>query len=95
MALSTIENRSQTAHVVKEDMAKKTVKKLSSDLLRKSKGLKIKTGDQVLVHYQGTLLNREEFDANFDFSTFEAVVGREAFPFTLRVGQVIEGWDKV
>ena len=94
MPLSKIENRSQTAHIVSKIMAKKTVKKLSSKLLRKSKGLKIASGDRVLVYYQGTLLNGEEFDANFNFSTFEQVAGRDPFPFNLGVGEVIEGWDK-
>ena len=75
-------------------MPKETVKKLSSKLLRKSKGLKIAFGDRVLVYYQGTLLNGEEFDANFDFSTFEQVPGRDPFPFNLGVGEVIKGWDK-
>lgn len=75
-------------------MTKETVKKLSSNLLRKSSGLKIANGDRVLVYYQGTLLNGEEFDANFDFSTFEQVTDRDPFPFNLGVGEVIEGWDK-
>ena len=75
-------------------MAKETVKKLSSNLLRKSSGLKIANGDMVLVYYQGTLLNGDEFDANFDFSTFDQITGREVLPFNLGVGEVIEGWDK-
>ena len=75
-------------------MGKDTVKKLSSKLLRKGKGLKIASGDRVLVYYQGTLLNGEEFDANFNFSTFEQVEGRDPFPFNLGVGDVIQGWDK-
>ena len=52
-------------------MGKKAVKKLSSKLLRKSKGPKIAWGDRVLVYYQGTLSNGEQFDANFNFHTFE------------------------
>ena len=75
-------------------MAKETVKKLSSKLLRRSKGLKIDWGDRVLVYYQGTLLNGEEFDSNFNFSTFEQVLLRDPFPFNLGVGEVIKGWDK-
>ena len=75
-------------------MATETVKKLSSKLLRKSKGLKIDWGDRVLVYYQGTLLNGEEFDSNFNFSTFEQVLLRDPFPFNLGVGEVIKGWDK-
>ena len=88
-----MENRSQTAHIDKKIMPKETVKKLSSRWLRKSKGLKIDSGDRVLVYYQGKLLSGEEFDANFDFSTFEQVAGRDPFPFNLGVGEVIQGWD--
>ena len=75
-------------------MSKETVRKLSRKLLRRSNGRRIAFGDRVLVYYQGTLLNGEEFDANFDFSTFEQVAGRDPFPFNLGVGQVIEGWDR-
>ena len=75
-------------------MSEDTVTKLSSKTLRKSKGLKSRNGDALLVYYQGTLLSGEQFDANFDFSSFEVVEGRVAFPFTLGDGQVIEGWDK-
>ena len=75
-------------------MAEGTVTTLSTDVLRKSKGQKVKNGDILLVGYQGSLMNGEPFDASFDFSSFEAVEGRNAFSFTLGVGQVIEGWDK-
>ena len=75
-------------------MGKNTVNKLSSTLLRKSKGPKIANGDRVLVFYQGTLLNGEEFDANFDFSSFDPVKGRDPFAFNLGVGEVIKGLDK-
>ena len=51
-----IQNKSQTAHILRKDMAKETVKKVSSTLLRKSKGEKIANGDRVVVYYQGTLL---------------------------------------
>ncbi len=75
-------------------MAEGTVTTLSTDVLRKSKGQKVKNGDILLVGYQGSLMNGETFDANFDFSSFEAVEGRDPFSFTLGAGQVIEGWDK-
>ena len=75
-------------------MSKDSVKKLSSKVLRTSKGQKVGSGDRLLVYYQGTLLSGEEFDANYDFSSFEPVSGRTPFDFTLGVGQVIQGWDK-
>ena len=68
--------------------------KLTTDVLRKSKGPAVSNTDAILVFYQGSLLNGAEFDANFDFSSFEAVEGRDPFSFTLGAGQVIEGWDK-
>ena len=40
------------------------------------------------------MMNGEPFDTSFDFSSFEAVEGRDPFSFTLGVGQVIEGWNK-
>ena len=75
-------------------LAKDTVKKLSTKVLRTSKGRKVRSGDHLLVFYQGTFLSGEEFDANFDFSRFEPVTGKTTFDFTLGAGQVIRGWDK-
>ena len=63
-------------------------------MLRKSKGRKLEDGDRLLVHYQGTLLNGEQFDASFDFSSFEPEEGRTPFEFVLGAGQVIQGWDQ-
>lgn len=75
-------------------MGKKAVKALSSKLLRKSKGPKIAWGDRVLVYYQGTLLNGEQFDANFNFRAFEQKAFSSPLSFNLGVGEVIKGWDK-
>ena len=75
-------------------MANDAVTSLSTKVLRKSKAVRVKDTDAVLVFYQGTLMNGDEFDANFDFSTFEAVENRDPFAFTIGAGQVIEGWDK-
>ena len=75
-------------------MSEDRVTELSLEVRRKSNGLKVGNGDMVLVSYQGTLMNGDQFDANFDFSDFEAVDARTGFSFTLGAGQVIEGWDK-
>ena len=70
-----------------------SVRKISSKSLRRSKGPKVFSCDSVLVFYQGTLLKGEQFDANFNFSTFEQVADRDPFQFNLGVGEVIQGWD--
>jgi len=43
------------------------------------------TGDEVIVHYTGRLLNGEVFDSS--------VEREEKFKFKLGQGQVIKGWD--
>lgn len=43
---------------------------LTTTVLRKSKGAKIRKGDTLLVWYEGELLNGTRFDANYDFTTF-------------------------
>lgn len=50
------------------------------------KGTEAKDGDQVKVHYVGTLVDGKQFDANKD--------GDEPFAFELGKGRVIKGWDE-
>ncbi len=45
-----------------------------------------KAGDEVTVHYMGTLMNGTMFDASRNH-------GDKGFSFTLGAGQVIKGWD--
>ena len=49
-------------------------------------GSAVKSGDTVVIHYSGTLLDGTKFDSSYDRNQpFETQIG---------VGQVIEGWDK-
>jgi FKBP-type peptidyl-prolyl cis-trans isomerase len=49
------------------------------------KGQEAKSGDTVVVHYEGRLENGEKFDASKDHG--------QPFTFKLGAGRVIKGWD--
>ena len=49
-------------------------------------GAEAKAGDNVTVHYVGTLMDGTMFDASKNHGT-------TGFTFTLGAGQVIQGWD--
>jgi peptidylprolyl isomerase len=53
---------------------------------KNDKGILPKIGKQVEVHYTGFFTNGKVFDSS--------VQRGEVLPFTLGVGQVIEGWDE-
>ena len=54
--------------------------------LRPGTGAECKAGDNVTVHYVGTLTNGEKFDSSRDRG--------KGFSFQLGAGRVIKGWDQ-
>lgn len=54
--------------------------KLKTTVLRRSKGIEISKGDNLLVWYEGTLVDSgERFDANYDFTTFAVPTGTPSY----------------
>ncbi|HVF85033.1 MAG TPA: FKBP-type peptidyl-prolyl cis-trans isomerase [Abditibacteriaceae bacterium] len=60
--------------------------KLEIEDLQVGDGPEAKKGDNVTVHYRGTLTDGTKFDASYDRG--------QPFPFQLGGGQVIKGWDQ-
>ena len=60
--------------------------KLEIEDLKVGDGPEAKSGDNVTVHYRGTLTDGTKFDASYDRG--------QPFPFRLGGGQVIKGWDQ-
>jgi FKBP-type peptidyl-prolyl cis-trans isomerase len=56
------------------------------EVLRPGNGAEAKAGDNVVVHYVGTLTDGKKFDSSRDRG--------QGFPFPLGGGRVIKGWDQ-
>jgi FKBP-type peptidyl-prolyl cis-trans isomerase len=50
------------------------------------KGVEVKQGDTVVVHYKGTLEDGTQFDSSYD--------RKQPFETKIGVGYVIRGWDE-
>lgn len=68
-----------------ENMAT-TSAQLKIEDLKLGEGKEVKTGDNITIHYKGTLENGQKFDSSYDRG--------QPFQTKIGVGQVIKGWDQ-
>ena len=78
---------SQAQEKEKEKKVVTTASGLQYEILKEGAGAAAKAGDQVEVHYTGTLKsNGKKFDSSVDRN--------KPFSFKLGAGMVIKGWDE-
>lgn len=65
---------------------KRTPSGLTYSITKKGKGETAKSGDELLVHYEGFLLNGDRFDSSYE--------KKEPYRFVLGRRKVIKGWDE-
>jgi FKBP-type peptidyl-prolyl cis-trans isomerase len=65
---------------------KTNMEQLKIEDIKIGEGQEVKSGDIVVMHYNGTLENGQKFDSSYDRNQpFETEIG---------VGRVIKGWDQ-
>lgn len=74
-------------YLIENDLKAETTESgLRYIITEQGNGQQAKAGDNVVVHYRGTLLDGEQFDSSFDRD--------RPFEFPLGQGRVIKGWDE-
>lgn len=81
---ATVDTNANTNTNTNTNMTQITELKMEDSVV--GTGAEAKAGDNVTVHYVGTLLDGTVFDAS-------KPRGDQGFTFTLGAGQVIKGWD--
>ncbi len=82
-------SKSKPNNSINEVATEKTETKIPDNLEIKDTlegaGPEVKSGDTILIHYEGRLTDKTKFDSSYDRGEpFQTIIG---------VGQVIPGWD--
>ncbi|MDR0462922.1 MAG: FKBP-type peptidyl-prolyl cis-trans isomerase [Pseudomonadales bacterium] len=67
-------------------MSREQVPELIIEDIEVGTGAEVQVGDEILIHYHGTLLDGTVFDSSVDRDT--------PFQTTIGVGMLIQGWDE-
>lgn len=84
LELGSAEENVEQQQDIKQQENKKNVE-LKIEILEKGNGPEAKNGDNISVHYTGTLLDGTKFDSSVDRGM--------PFLFVLGQGSVIQGWE--
>jgi len=86
LAQDSQEDKTQEESEIKEMVSDSSEEQeLQIEVLKQGTGEEVKSGDNISVHYTGTLEDGTKFDSSLDRG--------KPFVFTLGIGQVIKGWD--
>lgn len=72
--------------MIKNNQNKSNKSMVNIEIIKQGQGEGAKNGDNVSVHYTGTLADGKKFDSSVDRG--------QPFSFVLGAGQVIQGWEQ-
>ena len=79
-------NKNQTTDMAPSNNSQTQASNLKIEDIQVGTGKEVVSGDNIVIHYKGTLTDGTKFDSSYDRG--------EPFETQIGVGQVIKGWDE-